>query len=284
MGFLLRETYKFLWAKKFLSTFVIISTYLLFLTLGTAILITYQINGYLQQVRRNIKIQAFLETDITKLDSLRISTILSSLAGIDTFYYKSSSQAFEELKRRFEKDKEIFEEIDPSQLPSSFVIVPQYHWTRSYLLRAISSKVQVIEGISDVYYGGRWISALENLSTMFLLISVLVIVLIFFTFLFISSHAIRINLMDSRDAIYILELSGAPRWKIYFPFRLMGMLFGFISSLLTYLTINGAIYLMKANGFNLFPFPNHLLLAIIPFGVLLGYISAEDALRDIKHG
>ncbi len=281
MGFLLKETYKFLAAKKFLSLFVIISTFLLFLILGTAILITYQVNGYLNQVRRNIQVQAFLETDITKLDSLRISTILSSLAGIDSFYYKSSSQAFQELKERFSRDKEIFEEVDPSQIPSSFVIIPQYHWTKSFLLEALSSKVKVVEGISDVYYGGKWISALEKLSTVFLMVSILVIILIFFTFLFISSHAIRINLMDNRDAIYILKLSGAPEWKIYFPFRLMGIFFGFISSLLTYITINGIIYLLKANGFNLFPFPNNLLLVIVIFGILLGYIAAEDALRDI---
>ncbi len=281
MGFLLKETYKFLAAKKFLSLFVIISTFLLFLILGTAILITYQVNGYLNQVRRNIQVQAFLETDITKLDSLRISTILSSIAGIDSFYYKSSSQAFQELKERFSRDKEIFEEIDPSQIPSSFVIIPQYHWTKSFLLEALSSKVKVVEGISDVYYGGKWISALEKLSTVFLMVSILVIILIFFTFLFISSHAIRINLMDNRDAIYILKLSGAPEWKIYFPFRLMGIFFGFISSLLTYITINGIIYLLKANGFNLFPFPNNLLLVIVIFGILLGYIAAEDALRDI---
>ncbi len=282
MLFLLKETFKFIMAKRFLSLFVIISTFLLFLILGTVILITYQAMSYLQQVRENIRIQAFLETDLTKVDSLRISTILSVLAGVDSFYYKSSREAFEELRSRFKSEQEIFDEIDPSHLPASFVIIPQSYWTRSGLLDAIAKKVSVIDGINDVYYGGKWIKALERLANVFLGISVLVIILIFFTFLFISSHAIRITLNDHRDAIYVLKLSGAPLWKLYLPFRLMGIFYGFVASTLTYFVINGAIYLLRSAGYALFPFPNYLLLSVIPFGILLGYIASENALRDLS--
>ncbi len=284
MLFLLRETYKFIMAKRFLSLFVIISTFLLFLILGTAILITYQAMSYLQQVRENIRIQAFLETDLTKVDSLRISTILSVMAGVDSFYFKSSQEAFEELRSRFRSEEEIFDEIDPSHLPASFVILPRPYWTRSDLLEAIAEKVSVVEGINDVYYGGRWIRALEKLTGIFLMVSVFVIILIFFTFLFISSHAIRITLNDHRDAIYVLKLSGAPSWKLYLPFRLMGIFYGFMASVLTYLVINGVIYMLRSAGYTLFPFPNYLLLAIIPFGILLGYIASENALRDLSPG
>ncbi|MEO0143372.1 MAG: permease-like cell division protein FtsX [candidate division WOR-3 bacterium] len=278
--FLISESFRFLFTRKNLSLFVIISNFLLFSILGITTLITYQIFQYLQAVRNDIEIQAFLKPNLSSTDSIRIFTILSSLSGIENIKYKSSKQAYEELLNSYKDYRDVFADIDINQLPSAYIIKPKMHWTKGELLDELSNKIKMLDGIEDVYYGKNWIYALEKLSGIFIIVSIFVLILIFFTFIFISSYAIKIAINDHKLAMEILKLSGIEYFRIYAPFRIMGIFYGFIPSLLTFLFLNGLIYLLKNFGFKLFSFPSLFLITIILFGTIMGILSAENALRE----
>ncbi len=280
--FLISEAVKFLKANKLLTFFVILSTYLLFVILGFFIVASYQVFSYLNYVRKNIYLQAFTETNVSEADKLRISSTLSTLAGIDSISFKSNEDIYRELGEKLKEDRYILDEIDISQLPSAFVIKPKLHWTKYAFLNAIASKVEAIDGIEEVHFGGRWIRGLEVLSRILMFSSMFILAIIFFTFLFISSHAISISIRTHKDAIYILQLFGVDRRRIFTPFVLMGIFYGLVSSTLAYLTLNAAIFIMKQFRFEIFPFPEVFSLSIIPFGVLLGYISTLHTLSGLR--
>jgi len=278
--FLISEAFRFLLLRKNLTFFVILSTFLLFSILGFTILITYQIFNYLQTIKKDITIQAFLKTNLSPTDSLRILTILNTISGIEKIEYKSNKQAYEELLNNYKDYKDVFSDVDINELPSSYVIKPKIYWTKGILLEELSKKIQMIDGIEDVYYGKNWILSLERLSNILMLISIFLIVLIFSTFIFISSYAIKIAINDHKLAIEILKLSGINYFRIYAPFRIMGLFYGLISSILTYIFINFIILILKNLNFQLFPFPNVFLINIIIFGIVLGILSAENALKS----
>lgn len=278
--FLIYETFRYLFSRKSLTFFVIASTFLLFSILGITILFTYQSFQYLNKIRKEIKIQAYLKQNINSIDSLKILTILNSISGIDSIYYKSNKQAYEELLNNYKEYKDIFSSVDVNELPNSYIIKPKFHWTKGLLLEEISKKIKMIDGIEDVYYGKEWIVSLEKISNTFILISIFVIIIIFLTFIFISSYAIKIAINDHKLAIEILKLSGINYFKIYFPFRLMGIFYGLIPSILTFIFLNAFIFILKLFNFKLFPFPNTFLFLIVIFGILIGFLSSENALRE----
>jgi cell division transport system permease protein len=278
--FLIYETFRYLFSRKSLTFFVIASTFLLFSILGITILFTYQSFQYLNKVKKEIRIQAYLKQNLNSLDSIKILTILNSISGIEEIYYKSNRQAYEELINNYREYKDVFSSIDINELPNSYIIKPKIYWTKSLLLEEISKKIKMIDGIEDVYYGKEWIVSLEKISNAFILISIFVVIIIFLTFIFISSYAVKIAINDHKLAIEILKLSGISYFKIYFPFRLMGILYGLIPSILTFIFLNAFIFILKLFNFKLFPFPNAFLFLIVIFGVLVGFLSSENALRE----
>ncbi|MCS7245525.1 MAG: permease-like cell division protein FtsX [candidate division WOR-3 bacterium] len=278
--FLLFEAFRFLSLRKSLTFFVITSTFLLFSLLSVVILITYQTFLYLQEIRKDIKIQAFLKPNLSVSDSIRIISILRTISGIEEIEYKSSGDAYAELLNTYREYSDVFSDIDKNELPSSFIIVPKIYWTKGILLEELSNKIKLIDGIDDIYYGKNWIFSLEKLSHIFMLISGFLIILIFLIFVFISSHAIKLAINDHRLAIEILKLSGVDYFRIYAPFRIMGILYGLISSILTYVFLNIVVFMLKYTGFQLFNITSLFPIGIIIFGILLGIISSENALRE----
>ncbi|MEO0202154.1 MAG: permease-like cell division protein FtsX [candidate division WOR-3 bacterium] len=278
--FLIFEAFRFFSTRKNVTLFVIISNFLLFSILGTTTLITYQIFKYLQTVKKDVEIQAFLKPNLSPVDSIKILTVLSSLESIESIKYKSSKQAYEELINNYKDYRDIFSDLDISQLPSSYIIKPKLHWTKGKFLEELSNKIKMLDGVEDVYYGKNWIFALEKLSNIFIIVSIFLLILIFLTFIFISSYAIKIAINDHKLAMEILKLSGIEYFRIYAPFRIMGILYGFIPSMLTFIFLNLSIYLLKNLGFKLFSFPSLFLITIILFGTFMGILSSENALRE----
>lgn len=278
--FLLSEAFRFLSLRKSLTFFVITATFLLFSLLGIAILITYQTFLYLQEIKKDIKIQAFLRPNLSVSDSIRIISTLKAISGIEKIEYKSSDDAYRELLNTYREYKDIFSDIDKNELPSSFIIVPKMYWTKGILLDELSNKIRLIDGIEDVYYGKNWIFSLEKLSHIFILISGFLVILIFLIFVFISSHAIKLAINDHKLSIEILKLSGVDYFRIYAPFRIMGILYGLISSILTLVFLAITLFFLKYIGFQLFPITSLFSIGIIIFGILLGIISSENALRE----
>ncbi len=278
--FLIYEAFRFLSTRKNLTFFVMMSNLLLLSILGTTTLITYQIFQYLQAIRKDITIQAFLKTNLTPIDSLRILTILNTITGIERIEYKSSKDAYNELLNSYKDYRDVFLDVDPNELPSSYLIKPKLHWTKGNLLEELSNKIKMLDGIEDVYYGKNWISSLEKLSNILIIVSIFVLILIFLTFIFVSSYAIKIAINDHRLAIEILKLSGIDHFRIYTPFRVMGLFYGLVPSILAFLFLNFIIFLFKNFGFELLPFPNSFLLSVILFGTIMGVLSAENALRE----
>ncbi len=278
--FLIYEAFRFLSTRKNLTFFVLISNLLLLSILGTTTLITYQIFQYLQAIRKEITIQAFLKTNLTPIDSIRILTILNTISGIERIEYKSSKDAYNELLNIYKDYKDVFSDVDPNELPSSYLIKPKLYWTKGNLLEELANKIKMLDGIEDVYYGKNWILSLEKLSNIFIIVSIFILILIFLTFIFVSSYAIKISINDHRLAIEILKLSGIDYFRIYAPFRIIGLFYGLVPSILTFIFLNFIIFLFKKFGFELFPFPNSFLLSVIIFGTIMGILSAENALRE----
>jgi hypothetical protein len=138
--FLIYETFRYLFSRKSLTFFVIASTFLLFSILGITILFTYQSFQYLNKIKKEIRIQAYLKQNLNSLDSIKILTILNSISGIEEIYYKSNRQAYEELINNYREYKDVFSSIDINELPNSYIIKPKIYWTKSLLLEEISKK------------------------------------------------------------------------------------------------------------------------------------------------
>lgn len=227
-----------------LMTVATILTVMVSLTLGGAgLLAQRQVDTASELFYSQVEVSIFLVPEVPEDQRASLQGELESNPQVDTVFFESSQQAYENFQELFADDPALLESVGPETLPSSFrvklvdpeqfsVIESQYATYPG--VDEVSDQRDVLDrffGLMNAFKLGGWAIAGIQLVGGAALIA----------------NTIRLSAFARREQIGIMKLVGATNWYIRLPFVLEGVVAGIIGSLgAVALLFIGEIWLLDA--------------------------------------
>ncbi|MDQ5952819.1 MAG: Cell division protein FtsX [Patescibacteria group bacterium] len=255
------------------------------------------LNYSLSELKDKVDVTVFFTTNAPESEILSLKEQLEKLPEVASVDYVSSEQALENFKKRHEDDYltlQALEELDGNPLGATLNIqaieASEYEEIANFFedgdilesnQKVIIEKVNyfqnklVIERLVSITEGARKLGIAVTL--------ILVLISVVITF-----NTLRLTIYISRDEIAVMRVVGAENHYIRGPFMVEGMIYGFISALITMIIFYPISLWLGANmteflGINLYTYylSNFFQLLIITSisGMLLGVISSFLATR-----
>jgi len=251
----------------------------------------------LEGIRSQVDINVYFERSVTEAQALALLSDIELREDVSSASYTSPEQALENFRLRHEGNELIMgalEEVGSNPLEASInirAIDPS-----SY--QDIAEFIQQENVSGDVAQGVKKISYLENKTAIDTLSRIIdsseklgIIVALFFMIIsiLITFNTVRLAIYVSKDEIAVMRLVGASERYIKGPFVVIGVLYGFLSSLVTLIIFYpitywlGPMTLNLGTGLNIFNYylGNFIQIAliVISFGIILGIISSWLAVK-----
>lgn len=252
----------------------------------------------LQGIKEKVDINIYLEDSASPDQAKVLQTRIEGLPEVFTVTYTSADEALAAFRERHAGNPLIVDALDevggnpleaslnvrandPSQYQAIADFV-QAQNTSGENTRDIVKKISYIENKEAIDTLSRIIDSSDRLG---------IIVALFFIFIsiLITFNTVRLAIYTSKDEIAVMRLVGASSRYIKGPFVIVGVLYGFISSVVTLILFYPITYWLGpltynlGTGMNIFNYylDNfiQITLIIIGTGVILGIISSYLAVK-----
>jgi cell division transport system permease protein len=197
---------------------------------------------------------------------------------VDSVRYVSKKQAFKNLRQTLRGQFNL-DYININPLPNAVII----HTKFPDEVPLLASELQKKPGVAVVNYGSGVTEKLLRAEALFSAIGTGIIALLFLSTSLIMYNTIRLTVFARQREIRIMQLVGATRWAVRWPFVFEGILSGLLGATLGL----GALQLAYRSfapklivnlpfiPFNIASVPlHHLALELIVAGVLVGMLSS----------
>ena len=267
--------------------------FLVLVGFGCLLIFSSVTNIFISDIQDKIDISVYFKTDTPEDEILKIKKALESLTEVKSIEYISRDEALKIFKLQHQTDDTVsqaLEELSVNPLSASLNIrareLKDYSVIASYLgkedFKNFISKVSYTQNVNVIDRLKRIKGIVEQGGFVMIVFISLIAALIIF-------NTIRLAIYSNREEIGIMRLVGGSNFFIRGPYLIEGMLYGFISgvlsvgiiSLLVYYTapylkifvpdINGwGYYTARLSGFFMWQ---------LSFGIGLGIISSYIAVR-----
>ena len=228
-GFYFREALLSFRRSTLMSIAAILSTTTILLIVGVFLLISININLFLENLESQLEIVVYLEDNISKAELSTLSNNFNSIDGIKEVKFVSKEEAYQRLSKDLGEQKDILNAIETNPLPASFEVQIK----DPKVIEQIANQITEFKKVEEVEYGREIAEKLLNFTYIFRSAGILVLALLVFASILIISNIIKITVYTRRNEIEIMSLVGATSWFVKWPFIIEGFLQGFISSLLS---------------------------------------------------
>lgn len=210
-----------------MSIATILSITTILLIVGIFVLISANLNLFLENLESQLEIITYLEDNISNTELNTLTEKLNSIKGIKEVNFVSKEEAYQSLSKDLGEQKDILGVIEKNPLPASFEIRIE----EPRMIEQIANQITKLEKVEEVEYGRETAERLLNFTYIFRRAGMLVLILLVFASVLIISNIIKITVYARRNEIEIMSLVGATPWFVKWPFIIEGFLQGFISSI-----------------------------------------------------
>ncbi len=276
--------------KSGVMAFITISTIAISLILmGTFLLATMNMEGFLAQMQSEALVTAYLKKDATLDSANTLYLRLTSLEEIENVKVISPEDAANELFTNPDDKKLLQIGLDNNENPLPFTIRIKIKNTES--LEKILKKLKNEPLVDSVNYGEDLYKQLEGMSKLLWIVSLIVVILLGLASLFIVYNTVRLTLFMRREEIIIMKLVGATNWFVRGPFVVEGFLEGLLASTMSVVVLLLSYNFILTKLAELIPFFNStitveqlfkLSIKLFMMGIVLGVSGSLISLRDIN--
>ncbi|AGH80503.1 cell division ABC transporter component permease FtsX [Psychromonas sp. CNPT3] len=244
---------------------------------------------------RASEISLFLEKDISEK---RIQVLINKLGMYDdiaSITYISSYQALEEFKEMSGFSKAL-SYLDENPLPAVLVVIPNNESMDIVSSKLLVEKLKNEQEVNLVRLDLDWIEKVQAIVALLVDIVVTVALLLLISILLIMSNTIRLNILNQRTEIEVLQLVGATNNFIRRPFLYAGAWYGFLGGVIAWLLTSVLVFALEQGVLNLmrlyqvqfeiaFLNINETLLLLgvsTTLGLLTSYVSVKQYLYKIS--
>lgn len=194
--------------------------------LGLFLLIYFNLNNILHSWSEKLQLVVYLEDNIPQNHIANIEEMMRNEPGIGSWDFFSKDDALVAFRKRLKDKSNILDGLDANPLPASFNVFFKEDYRNYEEIKSLANKLNSMDGIEDVDYGGGWIARFEAAILFFRIFILAVGGLLGMGLIAIISNTIRLSVYSRSDEIEIKKLVGASRWFIQAPFLVEGVIQG----------------------------------------------------------
>ncbi len=282
LSFIFRETLKGIKNNiKMALTSVFIMSFSLFFFMFFIILTLNSLNIIYKRANE-IKFEVYPSENLNNKFMNFFKDLLSSLRGVKRVIFVDSKEGRELFLKDYPEYKELLNIFEEEIFPPKFTLELKPYVLLRGEIPELKSFISRLPGIKEVYFGEEYLLKVFKLLVFLLFIDIF----FFFFLLFLLSltilQTLRLTIRSRLKLLEVLYLVGADEEYIRSPFALEGSIYGFFGSIIASILFFAFITLLKKLFGVTFLFVVPTSVAIIAFGVLLGFLSSQIALADLK--
>ena len=230
LGRNIRDSFKSVFRNFSLSLASISCITITLIVMSLAIILSYNVNNFVELVERDVTIVAFLDSDITleEVDVIRDS--IDSLDYIDSVTYSSKEEITTEIKNSSETFSNIMASWDESDNPLQPTF--QVKVTDIDQIGNIADEIKNMENVDIVKYGEGMIEQLVKVFDTVRKVTIGIVIALVIVTAFLIANTIKITIFFKKREIEIMRLVGASNTNIKIPFILEGLFLGALGSII----------------------------------------------------
>jgi cell division transport system permease protein len=203
------------------------------LVISIFLVVLVNLNRLLVHWEGKIHVISYVRDGLSSDEVKNLERHIHELKEVKSIKYVSKSDARRLYKRIFGKQDGILAGLDLDILPASFEIQLKKEFYRGREVKELVKKLSQIKGITDIQYGGEWISRLSTIVHLLRWGQWIVGGILFLAISFIISNAIKLSIYARKEEIEIMRLVGATNGHIKIPFLIEGLFQGVSGAILS---------------------------------------------------
>lgn len=260
------------------------------IVVSISIILTYNVNSFADNVKKDVTIVAFMNVDISQEEKDDVLEEIKEIEGIESYTYQSKMDIANEMMESSEDLKTILSQYSEETSPLQATYLVKVKDINN--IAKIAGKIEKIKGVDIVKYGEGMVEQLVSVFEIVKNISIGVVIALIIVTAFLISNTIKITIFSRKREIEIMRLVGSSNLNIKIPFIFEGLFLGILGSVIPIIiTTYGYTILYKKFGGQLFspfiqlikptPFIYQISLALLAIGILVGMYGSFKAVR--KH-
>ncbi len=235
-------------ASSWISTVISISLVLLLIGVGTMLLVNARaVSDYFKE---HVQVSVLMKPQVSEEESAKLCESLDALPYVKTTRLVSKEEGTAEMARLLGEDFLNVFETAPVPVSIDVTLTPQYVSVDS--LDMVVAALGDSPLVEEVVCQTSLVEALnQNLEKISLVLGVLVLLLLFISFVLIS-NTVRLNVFSRRFTIHTMQLVGATRAFIRRPFVLQSAIQGLFAAFAAILMLLGGLWLLRREFSQLF--------------------------------
>jgi len=245
---------------------------------GLFLLVTYNIQNVVQELRAKVDVEVFLEEDVRGDALARLRAEIATVSGVQDVQYISKEQA----RARFVADfgDTLLSLLEGNPLPASLLITLVDDQRTAEGASVVAERVTSMDGVDEVVYGQGWVERFDRLILALSAVSILIGLVVSLASVFVISNTVKLTVWARRDAVEIMKLVGATDGFVKLPFLIEGTFQGIVGAAIA-VVILYALYGYVSPGLGDIAFlPPSVNGAILVMGAILGGIGSQLSLRQ----
>lgn len=268
------------------STFGAISAVsMVLLLVGIFVSLLFNMNKIATDVEQDVNVRVYIDlaADETKTEELKAA--IQALDAVDTVKFRSKDEELDDITKSVAQEFELFRN-DSNPLRNAFDVSTK----NPKQTKEVATAIEKMDYVARVNYGGAKADTLFKVISTSRNVGIGVIAVLLIIALFLISNTIRATIHARRTEIEIMQLVGATKAYIRWPFFLEGGFIGLIGSIVPIAVLWGLYLWVYKGGSDFFagsnfsllepnPFLYRLSLAMAGVGVLIGSFGSIFSMR-----
>lgn len=268
------------------STFGAISAVsMVLLLVGIFVSLLFNMNKIATDVEQDVNVRVYIDlaADETKTEELQAA--IQALDAVDTVKFRSKDEELDDITKSVAQEFELFKN-DSNPLRNAFDVSTK----NPKQTKEVATTIEKMDYVARVNYGGARADTLFKVISTSRNVGIGVITVLLIIALFLISNTIRATIHARRTEIEIMQLVGATKAYIRWPFFLEGGFIGLIGSIVPIALLwvlyvwvyKGGSDFFAGSNFSLLapnPFLYRLSLAMAGVGVLIGSFGSIFSMR-----
>jgi cell division transport system permease protein len=268
----LKEAFYGFWREKSTSLISVLTLSFSILVLNIFLVLTWNMKKIESQIKERIEMEVYLKDDLKPEKQEKIKSTILGMPGVRAVFFKSKAAALEEMKKIFPPN--ILNDLESNPLPSSFVIKLKEKEKSFVHIELLASQIKNISGVEDLEYGGTYLKKLETIVSTFFWVDFFFGIFIALSILLLVANTIRLIISSRAESIEVLKLLGASKKLISTPFRLEGMIHGFLSGVLSLVFLFIFSKVFSYHFIKIDFLPLELIIIVALGSILLGWMGS----------
>ena len=195
--------------------------------LGVFMFLRQSFDLMIQTVAGQINVRAYLKDDVLQSEIDAMQTALRADPRVASVRFISKKQAMLDLRKQMRGQMNL-DIINFNPLPNTLEIIPRDPYDAPALAAAMGLK----PGVARVNDGGTVTQKLLKVETVFSAAGAGIVALLMIATTLLIYNTIRLTVFARQREIHIMQLVGATRWTVRWPFVFEGILSGAIGALI----------------------------------------------------